>query len=173
MRSSTLLALFVCVVFVSSGFRTAFGQDEIQTEEGEKHVASKSDEGAGETPSESQDPSGNHQAASGDQEMLGKLQVDPDDQGQNELQESAEAGDGDANKQDVDVDIVSKEPETHHVPGPQRSGNLDTNYGKRSLYTVGVKTVYVAGVVVSVVTCEECDWVDGTKNLGNFSRQRK
>jgi hypothetical protein len=33
--------------------------------------------------------------------------------------------------------------------------------------------VYVAVVVVSVVTCEECDWADGTKNLGNFSRQRK
>ena len=172
MRSSTLLALFVCVVFVSSGFRTAFGQDEIQTEEGEKHVASKSDEGAGETPSESQDPSGNHQAASGDQEMLGKLQVDPDDQGQNELQESAEAGDGDANKQDVDVDIVPNEPDTNQFPDPSRSDNLDT-CGKRSLYTVGVKTVYVAVVVVSVVTCEECDWVDGTKNLGNFSRQRK
>jgi hypothetical protein len=130
MRSSTLLALFVCVLFVSSGFRTALGQDEIQTEEGEKHVASKSDEGSGEAPTESQDPSENHQAASGDQQMSGKLQVDPDGEGQDELQESAEAGDVDADKQDMGVENVPNEPDTDQVPDTQRSGNLDTNYGK-------------------------------------------
>jgi hypothetical protein len=73
MRSSTLLALFVCVLFVSSGLRTAFGQDEVQGEE-EKHVASKSDEGSGEASSGSQEQSGNLPAVSGEQEVSGKLQ---------------------------------------------------------------------------------------------------
>ena len=156
MRSSTLLALFVCVVFVSSGFRTAFGQYVIQMEEGEEYEAFESDEWSDEDSSEA-----------GYREMSGELQVDSD-----ELEVSAAAGDGDADEQDLDVDIVPNEPDTNQFPDPSRSDNLDT-CGKRSLYTVGVKTVYVAVVVVSVVTCEECDWVDGTKNLGNFSRQRK
>ena len=180
MRSSTLLALFLCVVFVSSGFRTAFGQDESQVEE-EEHVAPKSDEGSGEAPSESQEPSqnhqaasgeqelsenleadGNHQTASGEQEKSGKLQADPDDQGRNELLASAEDGEFDANRRNADVENVANEPEVVEQTDTGRSSNLDTNYGKRSLYIyiyiyiyihilLRVKIVYVAVVVVSLV----------------------
>jgi len=137
-------------VFVSSGFRTAFGQDESQVEE-EEHVAPKSDEGSGEAPSESQEPSqnhqaasgeqelsenleadGNHQTASGEQEKSGKLQADPDDQGRNELLASAEDGEFDANRRNADVENVANEPEVVEQTDTGRSSNLDTNYDCRN-----------------------------------------
>jgi len=132
MRLSTLLALFVCVVFVSSGFRTAFGQDEVQEEEGDEYVLPKSDEELGEAPPEPQEPSENLQPAVGEQEVKGNLQADPDVQGRNEVLDSAEAGEDDAVEKDVDVEPVPKEPETEQSPDNTRSGNLDLLYDCRN-----------------------------------------
>jgi hypothetical protein len=141
-------------VFVSSGFRTAYGQDEIQVEEGDEHVTSKSDEGLGEAPPRPQEPgpqepgpqepvpqepSENLQPEAGEQEVKGNLQADPDVHIRNELVDSAEVGEDDADKKDVDVETVPKEPETQHPPDNTRSGNLDLYYGKQSLYTFAGK----------------------------------
>jgi hypothetical protein len=136
MRSSTLLALFVCIVFVSSDFRTAFGQDE------EGHVAPQNGEGLDEAPLAPQEPSENNQAAPGEQEVSGKLQADPDGHSRTELVDSAEDGEGHADKKDSDVEHVEnienlpENPEKEEQPDMPRSGNLDVLYGKRSLYTV-------------------------------------
>ena len=141
MRSSTLLALLVCVVFVSSGFRTAFGQDESQEEE-EKPVETKSDDVSGEAHSGSQERSGNQaasgeqevpgkpEAASGEQEVLGKLQADPDGPSRTELLGSAEVGEVDADERNSDVETLPEIPETEQLPDAPRSGNLDTSFGK-------------------------------------------
>jgi len=154
MRLSTLLALFVCIVFVSSGFRTAFGQDEIEGEEGDEHV--KSDEELEEAPPGPEEPSENLQPAVDDQEVKGKLQADPDVQSRNELLDSAEAGEDDAVKTEVDVETVPKEPETEHSPDNTRSGNLDLIYGKQSLYTVAGKNC----------ECCSCNFSVRAKNWG-------
>jgi hypothetical protein len=126
-------------VFVSSGFRTAFGQDETQVEEENKHEAPKSEEGSDEHNSESQESSGNLQAGSGEQEVKGKLQVDPDSQIRTELLESEEVGEVETEKKNADVEDVPHESETEQSPDRPRSGNLDTWYGKRSLCTIAGK----------------------------------
>lgn len=182
MRLSTLLTLFVCFVFVSSGFRTAFGQDETPVEDEVKHESSKSDEKSDEAPAEPQEPPESLPAASGELEVKGNLQADPDDPSGSELLESAEVegaeevgevgevGEVDTVQKEVEVENVPQEPETEKHPDTSRSGNLDTFYGKRSLYTIAGKN-YVCHSCSC--TCEEQDGADGTENLGNFSRQRK
>jgi len=143
-------------VFVSSGFRTAFGQDEVQGEEGDEDVSSVSDEGLGEAPPEPEEPSENLQPAVGEQEVKGYLQADPNVQGRNEVLDSAEAGDGDVAEEDVDVESVPKEPETEQSPDNTRSGNLDILYGKQSLYTVAGKSC----------ECCSCNFSVRAKNWG-------
>ena len=141
MRSSTLLALFVCIVFFSSGFRTVYGDDDIPAdipvEDEEKHVSSKGDEGLVEAPPESHEPAETLPVASGEQEVKGNLQVDPE--GRNELVESVEVGEVGADKGKSDVEHVPEEPETQELPDRARSGNLDTLYGKQSLCIVAGK----------------------------------
>jgi hypothetical protein len=122
-------------VFISSGFRTAFGQDESHVEEVENHKTSESDEGSGEAPLAAQEPSEDLHAAAGEQETKGKLQVDPAPQSRTEILDSTEDGEVDAGKKDSDVEDVPKEPETEQFPDRPKSGNLDAFYGKRSLYT--------------------------------------
>lgn len=182
MRLSTLLTLFVCVVFISSGFRTAFGQDETPVEDGEKQVESKGDEKLDEAPAEPPEQSETIPAATGEEEVKGNLQADPHAPSEPELPESAEVGEvgevGGVGEFEVvepdqnvpDVEPVPKEPETEPLPDRPRSGNLDTFYGKRSLYTVAGKNCVCRSCSC---TCEELDGADRTKNLGNFSRQRK
>jgi len=128
-------------VFFSSGFRTVFGDEdipvEIPVEDEEKHLSSKGDEGLDEAPSELHEPAETLPVASGEQEVKGNLQVDP--QGRNELVESEEVGEADADEGHSDVENVPKEPETEPLPDRARSGNLDTLYGKQSLYIVAGK----------------------------------
>jgi len=186
MRSSTLLALLVCLVFVSSGFRTAFAQDETPVEDGEQHVPFESEVKLEEDPPEPVDPSQDLPAASGEQEVKGNLQadpdapgeeevkgdlqVDPDDPSQNELLESGEVEQLDPVQRQLEVENVPQEAETEQIPETSRSGNLDTLYGKRSLYTVAGKNCVYRNCSCK---CEECDGADGTEHLGNFSRQSK
>jgi hypothetical protein len=193
MRSPTLLALFLCIVFVSSAFRTAFGQDDSQVEEEEKHVASKSDEGSGEAPSGSQEPpgnhqtssgeqelseklqdDGNHQAASGEEEKSGKLQAGPDGQSRNELLASGEDGEFGADRRSADVESIANEPAAEENPDTARSGNLDINYGKQSLYTVAGKNCVCRSCSCRFsVRVKNMIGLMGRKIWGNFSRQRK
>jgi len=143
MRLSTLLTLFVCVVFISSGFRTAFGQDETPVEDGEKQVESKGDEKLDEAPAEPPEQSETIPAATGEEEVKGNLQADPHAPSEPELPESAEVGEvgevGGVGEFEVvepdqnvpDVEPVPKEPETEPLPDRPRSGNLDTFYDCR------------------------------------------
>jgi hypothetical protein len=117
-------------VFVSSGFRTAFCQDEIPVEDVEKHVTSKSEEVLDEAPSGSQDASENLNVPVDEQEVKGNLQVDPDVPIRNELLDSAEEGEVDAEPKNTDVEEVPNESETEQLPDKKRSGNLDINFGK-------------------------------------------
>jgi hypothetical protein len=137
MRLTTLFALIVCFVFISSGFRTVFGEDEVSVVE-ENHATPKSDEGLVEPPPALEEQSESVPVTSGDHGRSGKLQEDP---GHVEAEPigSAEAHDENADLQNTDVENVENvphNPEADPAPDGSRSGNLDIPFGKRTLHTV-------------------------------------
>jgi hypothetical protein len=119
MRRLRIFALLVGVVLVSSGFRTAFGQEATEVEEVKEEETSESDETSVE-------------AASGAQEVSGNLKADSDVQRRVELAESAEDGALEADEKDTDVEDVPYKPEPNPAADRTRSGNLDAYYGKRN-----------------------------------------
>lgn len=143
MRLPALLVLFVCAVFVSSGFRTAFGQDDLvqPVQKSANYETGKAVENlSGEVKQ-----SGNPEAASSEPEASGKLKVDPVGQSETELLDGEEHGVDDKEIKDDEVEIVPNKPETATGPGKTRSGNLDTFYGKRSLCVVKGKNGVCSG----------------------------
>jgi hypothetical protein len=141
------------------------GQDDIHEEEGSGHLTSKSEEGLGEAPPGPQEPSENLQPETGEQEEKGKLQADPGVQSRNEHLDSSEVGEDDAHKTESDVETLPKEPETPLSPGNTRSGNLDLNYGKQSLYTVAGKNCVCRSFKFSV---RVKNGAEGTKIFGEL-----